>query len=225
MALPVPESVTALVSECRSQGRLSQPGVTWPRQRWIEAFPAFEGTFASLPDLLDRDCVREACLRATDDPPAATAAFLAVMAWGFGSVGYGRFRTTAILTGTPDASVKLQSVAHTLVQEGPDGAYRRLARPADCQLRDLGPAFGTKFLYFCQPPGQAVTALILDQFVATWLARRTPLAVNPVPWSPSTYRRYLTHLHAWAGSMGCRPDELEYWMFRAIASERGSQWA
>lgn len=225
MALHVPDSVAALVSGWRTQGRPSQPGVIWPRQRWIEAFPVFEGTFASLPELLDRDSVRQACVRATDDPESAASAFLAVMAWGFGSLGYGQYRTTAILTGTPDASVKLQAVAHTLAQEGADGAYRRMARPGDCKLRRLGPAFGTKFLYFCQPTGQAVTALILDQFVATWLARHTPLVVNPVPWAPATYRRYLTHMHDWAASTGCRPDDLEYWMFRAIASERGSQWA
>jgi hypothetical protein len=222
---PVPDAVAALVAAWRSTGNAGQAGISWPRRPWSQAFPAFERTFVSLPELLDRETVRQACLGAADSPTSATSAFLVVMAWGFGSVGYGRYRTQGILANTPDAGGRLHAVARTLAKEGADGAYRRLARPADCQLRGLGPAFGTKFLYFCQPPGQTVTALILDQLVSIWLARNTGVVLDSVTWSPPTYRRYLSYMHAWAAATGCLPDELELCMFREIASERGTQWA
>jgi hypothetical protein len=48
--------------------------------------------FTGLPDRLTRPVVRGACLRAADAPADAARAFLTVMAWGYGQVGYGPFR-------------------------------------------------------------------------------------------------------------------------------------
>lgn len=56
-----------------------------------------------------------------------------------------------------------------LAADGPLGAYESLARDSCARLRGLGPAFGTKYLYFTQPEGAATEALILDAFVARWL--------------------------------------------------------
>jgi hypothetical protein len=55
-------------------------------------------------------------------------------------------------------------------------------------LVGLGPAFGTKFLYFCSPPG-GQPALILDRLMSRWLRDNAGLAVNEIRWSVSTYRR------------------------------------
>jgi hypothetical protein len=147
------------------------------------------------------------------------------MAWGFGSVGYARFRARAILENTINAEEKLLAVARTVADDGPLQAYRRLSRADDCQIRGFGPSFGTKYLYFLQPKDHDTTALILNQFVASWLSRWTELALNPVPWSPPTYQRYLDHMHEWASILDCRPDEVEYCIFQAAASSRGSQWS
>ena len=153
------------------------------------------------------------------------SAFVAVMAWGYGSVGYGPYRTTRVLSDTPDAGKRLLAVTRTLADEGALAAYRRLASPRDCRLLGLGPAFGTKYLYFCQPPDQEVTALIHDALVSTWLLREAGLTLSSAVWSVSTYRHYLELMHKWAAELACRPDELEYGIFAAMAADRGSQWA
>ena len=82
--------------------------------------------------------------------------------------------------------------------------YRELAGPS--RLFNLGPAFGTKFLYFCQHPAQRPRALILDRNIANWLGGHAGMDVDPLPWSPKTYRAYLTQMHTWADSLKVEPD-------------------
>jgi hypothetical protein len=75
----------------------------------------------------------------------------------------------------------------------------------------LGPAFGTKFLYFCSPPGRG--ALILDRMVANWLRTQTGLSLNQVRWSSQTYARYLGTMAGWADQLSVTADELETCIF------------
>lgn len=131
------------------------------------------------------------------------------MTWGFGSIGYGPHRTREILGATPDASERLARVAGTLAEVGPLAAYRRLAREDDSRIAGLGPAFGTKYLYFCQPRPAETTALILDAFVSEWLRCEARFRLNPVGWSEPTYRRYLEQMPRWADALDCAPDALE----------------
>lgn len=155
--------------------------------------------------MLDREVVRLACSDAALDATRVDAAFVTVMAWGYGGVGYGPYRTRTMLAGTPRAGERLTRVARTLHGVGALAAYGALARLDECGLAGLGPAFGTKYLYFCQPLPAATTALILDSLVAAWLRRETELRVKPLGWSVTTYRRYIEHMHDWAASLGVRP--------------------
>ena len=91
-------------------------------------------------------------------------------------------------------------------------------------MRYLGPAFGTKYLHFCQPTGQPGRALILDAFAAEGLQRFAETSLDPIPWAEPTYRTYLRLMHTWAGALKIDPEDLEYCIFKAIADERGSQW-
>jgi hypothetical protein len=222
----LPEALLLIMRRWRSEGGPSQPAIAWPRERWAAYFPGHVDALWALPDLLDRQIVRQACEDAAADADAAERAFIVVMAWGYGgTVGYGPWRTHRVLSHTPGASNRLAAVAQTLSEAGALSAYRRLTADGDCTLRWLGPAFGTKYLYFCQPPGQERTALILDSLVASWLRRETDFDLNPVPWSIPTYRKYLEQMHRWASSLGCNADELEYAIFREMATQRNSQWA
>ena len=91
------------------------------------------------------------------------------------------------------------------------------------RLPGLGPAFGTKFLYFCSPPGDP--ALILDRLVADWLGEHAGLRLNQIRWSASTYLRYLTAMAGWADEMALPADKLEACIFMAAAADTGGQWA
>ena len=175
----------------------------------------------ALPEALDRDAVRSFCMDSATSARAATEAFLAVMVWGFGAVGYGPYRTRAMLN-TPGAGTKLQTTATELAQGGAASGYELLAGGA--RITGLGPAFGTKYLYFCQPQTDRPMALILDRLVASWLRRELDLRINPVPWSLATYRLYLEIVHAWSAALECMPDEIELSIFKSMATEMGSQW-
>jgi hypothetical protein len=219
-----PDAVKALIDTWRAGGMALQPPTIWPRQRWLQSLPGYADTLNSLPDALDREAVRYACRDATRDGSSATAAFVAVMVWGFGLVGFGSYRTGRALA-TPGAPERLLSAVRTLADEGPLAAYRRLGRTDDCKLEGLGPAFATKYLYFCQPRPVRTTALILDDLVAFWLDCNVTFRLDAVPWSARTYRRYLDQMHAWADELDCASDDLEQCMFQTEATRRGGQWA
>jgi len=168
--------------------------------------------------------IRGACRRAAESPAEARRAFLAVMAWGYGRVGYGPFRVRRLLDAAPDAGAELQAAASALREAGPVAAYARLGNHGVARLAGLGPAFGTKFLYFCSPPGDQ-PALILDRLMSRWLRANAGLAVNEIRWSVPTYRRYLTSMYGWADELAVASDELEMCIFCEQAGLAGSQWA
>jgi hypothetical protein len=218
----MPNSVRRVVHEWLEAGRPAQPPITWPRDRWLADFPANATALARLPDRLDRATVRAVGADAAKSPERAVDAFLTVMAWGYGdSVGYGRFRTGRILE-PHDAPARLQAVARCVVYENAIAGYRALATTS--RLAGLGPAFGTKLLYFWQPADARPRALIFDAFVAGWLEREAGLRMDAVQWSVAAYGRYLSKMHEWAVGLGIEPDEVEMCIFRAEASRRGSQW-
>jgi hypothetical protein len=213
-----------VVDAWRAAGSPSQQGIAWPRQHWMVAFPSHAATFAALPEHLDRTAVRQACVRASVSPADAERSFLAVMAWGYGRVGYGPFRVRRVLDAAPDAGVRLQAAAGAVAEGRPVEAYACLGDHGAARLPYLGPAFGTKFLYFCSSSGTR-PALILDRLVSRWLRENVGLAFNEVRWSVSTYTRYLETMAGWAGELALAADELEVCMFSAQARLGDTQWA
>ena len=143
------------------------------------------------------------------------------MAWGFGRVGYGAYRVGLMLA-TPHARDTLHQTVRVLHQSGALPAYDALGR---AKLRMLGPAFGTKFLFFAQASGARPRALIHDEAVSTWLARHTSVGVATTAWIAPKYERYLAILHDWAGQLGIEPEAVELCVFRSMAAERGNQWS
>lgn len=213
----------ALRDLMRRRGRRRQAPMDWARSRdaWTTQFPQ-ESMIRRLPNALDREAVRDACGDATRSEEAAKDAFLATMAWGYGEVGYGPWRAAQALS-DPAAGRKLLRVVRSSHDDGPLAAYRRMK--TDCRLKRIGPAFGTKFLYFIDPRTRPVRALILDRLVADWLGRHVNYQVNPVPWSPAAYGTYLDRMHEWAEALGVAADELECAIFSEMADEGGGQWA
>jgi 8-oxoguanine DNA glycosylase-like protein len=171
-----------------------------------------------------RTAVRQACVRASVSLADAESSFLAVMAWGYGRVGYGPFRVRRVLDAAPNAGVQLQAAAGAAAEGRPVEAYACLGDHGAARLPYLGPAFGTKFLYFCSSTGRR-SALILDRLVARWLRENVGLAFNEVRWSVSTYTRYLATMVGWAGVLARAADQLEVCIFSAQARLGDTQWA
>jgi hypothetical protein len=145
-----------------------------------------------------------------------------MMVWGFGTRPLGPFRTARILEQADDAPQRLLGAAQAASRSAEAG-YAHLAKAG--RMRYLGPAFGTKFLLFTQPPDASRTALILDSFVAEGLEALADVGLDPVPWKWPTYERYLGLMHGWAPELGVTAEELEYLVFQWVADRRGGQWA
>lgn len=219
----VPPAVARVVRDWQAGGRPRQQGIRWPRERWLATFPETADALQPLPVRLDRGTVGAACEGAAGSPAAAWQAFVVVMAWGYGTVGYGAWRTARILQGDDHAPDRLARVAQQLAEQGAFDAYGLLG--GACRLQGLGPAFGTKYLYFCAQPAAGPRALILDRLVARWLAKNARVSLNPGFWSSKTYGRYLELLGSWAEALGTASDEVEMCIFQAEADTTGTQWA
>ena len=216
----VPPEFVKLVSEWRRRGSPPQQGTLWVRERWMAAFPRYASMLAELPELLDRGAVRRACSDAAASPERAIAAFLSVMAWGYGKNGYGAWRAQKA-TAPPLAAEHLRSAVATLKESGPPAGYGSLAAH---RLPRFGPVFGTKFLAFCSPESHE-PALILDRLVADQLERHARERMNVNVWCVRTYERYLRLMYDWASKLQLEPEALELCIFSAEARRLGNQFA
>lgn len=221
--VPPPVALRKLVDDWENQGRPAQMAMPWPRDRWEAAFPAHKRVLRALPDALDRAAVRSVCARAGESEKAAQQALLATLAWGYGWVGYGPHRADAMLL-APDAAKRLRAVAKIAENEGAIAAYRSLGR--ENRIKGLGPAFGTKFIAFCQPEYVLPAALIHDELVTAWLEANGRSDLRASTWAPRKYEAYLDQNVAWATELGVTPETLEYLIFQDEADRRpGSQRA
>lgn len=221
-AIAAPASLRKLVRDWHKAGEPPQIAISWPRERWEAAFPAHRKLFRSLPTELDRASVRRACATATTSDRAAEDALLATLVWGFGWVGYGPHRAAVMLM-TPHAARRLRSVAAIVASDGPLAAYRSLG--GDNRINRLGPAFGTKYIAFCQPKGSEGAALIHDRLVTDWLAANGRADLRAATWSAAKYEAYLEQMDNWAEELDVAPETLEFLMFQTEADKRGGQWA
>lgn len=218
-----PAELATLVQAWHRRGRPQQRGILWPRDRWSDAFPEHADMLQNLPPTLDRAALQPICSSATMSPEAAAAAFVAVLAWGYGRVGYGVWRAKQALS-TPHAAEYLRDAAKSLQHEGALAGYATLAQRSH-RLPYFGPAFGTKFLAFCSPAADPKPALILDVLVSKWLMRNAGLSVNPVPWDIETYGTYLGLMYRWSATLSAPPEALELCIFSAESTRVGNQWA
>ena len=126
---------------------------------------------------------------------SATDLFIASMVWGNGGTGYGPYRTSVALNiprkGAVPVSV-IENVGRLACTGDIEGAYKTMT---DALWR-IGPAFGTKFLYFASQPEANVP--IFDGVVAGWKSDGLPWVSHPSTawtWNWSTYDLYRT----WCG--------------------------
>ena len=219
----VPDELLKLLDEWRGAGCPEQPGISWPRERWAVSHPSARDLFGELPIRLSRPAVRQVCATAANTPAEAERAFLAVMAWGFGRVGYGPYRTRRILDRTSQSTLTLQRAAQVAASGNAVGAYSILGDHGVASLPGLGPAFGTKYLYFCSSAGRT-GAVILDRLMARWLALHAGIRLNQVRWSSRTYGRYLSVISEWASELNVAGDVIESVIFQHQARLANSQW-
>ncbi|MFP5021922.1 8-oxoguanine DNA glycosylase OGG fold protein [Pseudonocardia phyllosphaerae] len=182
---------------------------TW--RRWL----GDRAVFDRLPERVSRNAVTrqfEVAAESADDLALVTDAFIAAMVWGYGPVGLGPYRTRRVLDLNPHAPGVLAKALDDAHKGDRKAAFEAMAGN---KLKYLGPAFGTKFLYFASLTAGRDDAVcpVLDSIVAGWFRTHTTFAPKIAAWSWPVYRRYLEILDAWSSELGIRSDQVELLIF------------
>jgi len=123
---------------------------------------------------------------------SATDLFLASMMWGNGSTGYGPYRTSIALNVPRKKGIVPISVIEEVGRLASSGDTKSAYETMSKALWKIGPAFGTKFLYFASPLDNQ--ALIFDGVVAQWSSPDStwkPQQSSAWSWNWETYSSYL----------------------------------
>jgi hypothetical protein len=166
-----------------------------------------------------RDVWRHADAALADDE-ALLGLLLHSLAWGAGHrLRLCRKRLESVADDVA-ATVAVLRQAAEISRSDPVAAYSTLYPGGGAAIRWLGPAFGTKFLYFAGGGNPNHPSLILDSQVATVLHRRGWTSLRSGGrWPATTYGRYCDLLRRWAtemshgGNKPTAPDQLEHWLF------------
>ncbi|WP_254593080.1 8-oxoguanine DNA glycosylase OGG fold protein [Prescottella equi] len=210
-----------------------EQGIEFNPERWKRAIPDTQAWPAELDDcpasgrwpIVDRHRVFAVSGRVScelDQPWAATQLLVAALAWGVGTSALDVGRRAKVFADT-DLNSKLTRAIKVLRVEGPVSAYSALSRGGSLAVKNLGPSFFTKFLYFAgyDTDSYMPKPVILDQHVARALnAYTTDEWSTAGPWSPQQYGKYLDLVADWASRWDTSQDSIERRLFR-----RGRQLA
>lgn len=139
----------------------AKQSIPYKQDKWT-GHPLFEQVLGKLPNPVSRGDLFEMsrALHQNTTPQALRELFVATMIWGFGTTGYGAWRTLRMVN-DPDFDITLKVAYRHLCEGDIREAYDRF------HLSRCGSAFFTKFLYFAAHPlPHTPTPLILDAVVA-----------------------------------------------------------
>ncbi len=149
-----------------------------------------------------------------------------VLAWGAGlrSVRNESRRLDAVAADPARAAALLQQAA-ALALTQPEQAYAVLYPRGQGVITRLGPAFGTKYLYFAGGGAPGHRSLILDARVATSLHEAGWTSLPRAGWLASAYLRYIDLMARWSAEVSTAEkqvtgDMLEFALFRHSSSGR-----
>lgn len=221
LKLSLAHDISARVEEWIAIGKPRQSGFDWKLDPWLRAFPEHEHFLRQLKyrqlGFIDRQLVKDVAARPDLDQEKV---FLAVMIWGYGTVGYGPHRVRNILD--QKSSTGSIRAAHELLQKG------EVANAYDVLITDgpdgLGPAFGTKYLYFAAGDSCEFRPLILDRLIAEAVNEWGRLAkpINSLKSDSQGYVEYLRLMSEAADIFGITEDDLEEVLFSNMARDLGS---
>lgn len=204
--------------------------VHWRPERWREVFAGYGPLYQRLRDHIAKE---NGIARYFVHGLAAAEPmelFLASMAWGWGTVGYGPYRVGSIIKDAGNRrniATIIDTVREGKVTDGSPGRRGWKALLGDNRVPGLGMAFGTKLLYFA---GYTLTErprpLILDARVRRDLVCYAGGTVAPIGSivTGEQYEAYLELAEEWSGDprWGQGPDVVEYALFQNAGAPPGA---
>lgn len=206
-------------------GSTPQKALDWSRSRdnWERDLKSFAQFISKLPNEIDRDFLRNLV---KSNEYSSTQAFLTVMIWGYGDLGYGSYRVKKMFS-TSDLDGKIEKVFNYCQNRQPLDAYRYLLQN---RVSQLGPAFGTKLISFFSP--RDVVAPIYDSFIRKWMDIHAKdvfenSSSSSEIWSLKIYSKYCEWMAFHSSLLNCYADNLEWVIFKDALEQfsRTSNWA
>jgi hypothetical protein len=154
------------------------------------------------------------------DDGSVLTLFWHALVWGSGlrSIRNEERRMDAIAA-EPARAADLLRQAAALAPSSPEKSYELLHPAGKGAITQLGPAFGSKFLYFAGGGAPGHPCLILDKRVATALTRAGWSSLIPSGgWPSATYGRYCALAARWSKELSnaeesVAPDQIEFALF------------
>lgn len=232
--MTIPTALKTAYTQWSGHGRPTQIASQWNTDAWVGRLSDHEAFLRGLDtNRLNRDQVVDVAPD-IENEETAVHVFLLAMLWGYGTVGYGPYRTHRILS-RPEAKTALYEVAQAAQQYGGLSAFELIAdrrKRSGSFLKYLGPAFGTKYIYFVTAQADRKESTpVMDAVVQRWFREHVedcPLTV--VWWHTESYRKYLRCLDTWAGELEkefgdpIRRDEVEYLIFASGSGFERNSW-
>lgn len=143
------------------------------------------------------------------------------LVWGSGNNHRNDTRRIASVRAEPQEVGEVLCHAARTSRTDPVAAFNHL-RPGQNAVKQLGPNFFTKFLYFAGGGDPGHRALIVDRWVRETLHRETQRTefLGRGNYGPATYLAAIEQLQAWAKAVSTpertvAADEVERWAFQA----------
>lgn len=207
--------------------------VPFDRDRWREHVADIDDILQGIGgDAISRRAISDICPYDPDVLVPCTLArqaelrrfFTLVMIWGYGKVGTGPWRVAQMI-----ASPGFPQILCRVGEECYRGLFLKAYGTLIANIKRLGPAFASKYLYFfCRNINAQVKPLIFDSVVVRtlrtfdWPSGNIDYIANgnnPRK-QPHAYGQYLMLLHGWAHALGCRPDQVEYFLWQKGMGEK-----
>ena len=199
--------ISYLASIWIDSGKPAQDAFGWAKDtnRWQIKLPHYAQFIETLAPSLTRVLVKEIV---SDQNLDIIPRFLTAMIWGYGEVGYGPYRVHRILS-NPGIATKLQETFDLANRGEWLEAYKFLR---DFPIKGLGPAYGTKWLYFCSGSSQEIP--IYDSLIAKWMELFAPeefcgMSTSSEYWRPETYKAYVEYVIRCSRVLGLSEGEVE----------------
>lgn len=211
----IPDSVARAVSEAEAAGGALKQAVKWKPKTWLDQ-PNLSIVRNDLDSLARATQVsdkvhkisREQVFESGSRGPMSL--FIASMVWGFGTTGYGAYRTARILNEAGrDRTREALTALTDAAGQSPEAAWR--AMHGGAKLKYLGPAFATKVAYFSQSAAATHPPLIADLNTSWGFWSATE--VERSAYSQRGYNQYVETCWEWADTIGCRADTVEFALF------------
>lgn len=234
--MTIPDALITTYERWQEAGRPTQIPSKWNQKSWTNQLEQYEEFFNRLKnDRIDRKQAVQVSPTVTNEDEAVQV-FLLSMLWGYGLVGYGPFRTRRILD-RPEAAAELLEVAQVAQRNGGLAAFKLIADRrnggARSFLKWLGPAFGTKYIYFLTAKNNPhKPAPVMDAVVYRWFRKHAPNRKLRVDfWHTPSYEQFLISLEEWATDITkqfgqeIRIDDVEYLIFAEGSRFEGNDWS